>query len=91
MPKDVGTKLTHDFVLDHAAPSNSVEIGAAFSHKKKKSREVAGAPRAAVLSFGLEDKATLSGFSGQRHGTTRMTRADARTCPRAKGALLSLQ
>ena len=87
MPEDVGTKLTHDFVLDHAAPSNSVEIGAAFSHIKKKSREVAWAPRTAALSFALEDTATYLKFSGQRHGATQMTRVDARTCPHAGGAL----
>ena len=60
-----------------------------FSQTKKIMGKVAWAPSTAALSFALEDTATYLKFSGQRHGATRMTRVDARTCPHAGGALLS--
>ena len=88
-PGDVGTKKMHANFFDAAVPEKLGERLATFSHTKKKSREVAWAPRTAALSFALEDTATYLKFSGQRHGATRMTRVDARTCPPAGGALLS--
>ena len=75
------------FFVWTAEPVNLGHKLATFSHTKKKLREVAWAPSTAALSFALEDTATHPGFSGQRHGATRMTRVDARTCPHAGGAL----
>ena len=54
---------------------------------KKIMRKVACAPSTAALSSALEDTARISGFSSQRHEAISMTRADARTCPHARGAL----
>ena len=58
-PGDVGTKKMHANFFDAAVPEKLGERLATFSHTKKKSREVAWAPRTAALSFALEDTARL--------------------------------